>query len=65
MIEAWLREGDQDRGASMKIGDIAVAVQPEGGLPAPVRAGPSQALDYGGLAGSQLPLMPMSGCNLG
>jgi len=31
----WLREGDQDSVASMKIGDIAVAVQPEGGLPAP------------------------------
>jgi hypothetical protein len=31
----WLREGDQDRAASMKIGDIVVAVQPEGGLPTP------------------------------
>jgi hypothetical protein len=35
MIEAWLREGDTGQGASMTIGDIVVAVQPEGGLPAP------------------------------
>lgn len=34
MIEAWLREGDQDRGDSMRIGDIVAPVQPEGGLPA-------------------------------
>jgi hypothetical protein len=34
MIEAGF-ERAQDRGASMKIGDIAMAVQPEGGLPAP------------------------------
>jgi len=35
MIEAWLREGDTGHGDSTTIGDIAVAVQPEGGLPAP------------------------------
>ena len=45
----------------MTIGDIAAAIQPEEDCRRPARPGPSQALDYGGLAGSQLPLMPNSG----
>ena len=34
MIGAWLREDARVRGDSMMIGDIVVALQPEGGLPA-------------------------------